>query len=101
MDGINPERGQTPNISVLIDESNGKVIVGRRKDLVHIHLPNGSISGQHATLRPEGGSVWIEDRNSSNGTKVNGIKLAPLKAMKAESGARIEFGEVKLFLRKV
>lgn len=100
LDGINPERGQSPNISVLIDENNGKVIVGRRKDLVHIHLPNGSISGQHATLRPEGESVWIEDRNSSNGTKVNGIKLAPLKPMKAESGARIEFGEVKLFLRK-
>ena len=101
LDGINPERGQTPSISISIDEKNGKVIVGRRKDLVHIHLPNGSISGQHATLRPEGGSVWIEDRNSSNGTKVNGIKLAPLKPMKAESGARIEFGEVKLFLRKV
>ncbi len=101
LDGINPERGQTASISILIDEKNGKVIVGRRNDLVHIHLPNGSVSGQHATLRPEGGSVWIEDRNSSNGTKVNGIKLAPLKPIKAESGARIEFGEVKLFLRKV
>jgi hypothetical protein len=102
LEGINPEKGQDPNVRLFFDCSeHGKVIVGRRKDVVHLHVANGSISGQHLAIRPEGNKVWVEDRNSSNGTKVNGIKLAAFKPMAAESGARIELGEVKLFLRQM
>lgn len=101
LEGINPEKGQDPNVRLFFDGGDGgRVIVGRRKDVVHLHVANGSISGQHVTLRPEGSKVWVEDRNSSNGTKVNGIKLAAFKPMAAEPGARIELGEVKLFLRQ-
>ncbi len=102
LEGINPEKGQDPNVRLFFGAHDGdKVIVGRRKDVVHLYVANGSISGQHLALRPEGNKVWVEDRNSSNGTKVNGIKLAAFKPMAADSGARIELGEVKLFLRQM
>lgn len=102
LEGINPEKGQDLNVRLFFDGSDGcRIIVGRRKDVVHLHVANGSISGQHLALRPDGNKVWVEDRNSSNGTKVNGIRLAAFKPMAAESGARIELGEVKLFLRRV
>jgi hypothetical protein len=102
LEGINPEKGQDPNVRLFFDGAgNKKLIVGRRKEVVHLHVSNGSISGQHAALRAEGSRVWVEDRNSSNGTKVNGISLAAFKPMAAESGARIELGEVKLFLRQM
>jgi len=102
LEGINPEKGQDPNVRLFFDGGEGeRVIVGRRKDVVHLHVANGSISGQHITLRPEGNKVWVEDRNSSNGTKVNGIKLTAFKPMAAPPGARIELGEVKLFLRQM
>ena len=102
LEGINPEKGQDPNVRLFFEASDdGTVIVGRRKDVVHLYVANGSISGQHLALRPDGDKVWVEDRNSSNGTKVNGIKLAAFKRMAAEPGARIELGEVKLFLRQM
>jgi hypothetical protein len=102
LEGINPEKGKDPNVRLFFGADDGdKVIVGRRKDVVHMYVANGSISGQHLALRPDGNKVWVEDRNSSNGTKVNGIKLAAFKPMAADSGARIELGEVKLFLRQM
>lgn len=101
LEGINPEKGQSASVGLTFaGASPQKLIVGRRRDVVHLHVPNGSVSGQHASLLPDGEMVWVEDRNSSNGTKVNGIKLTPFEPLAARSGDRIEFGEVKLFLRK-
>jgi len=101
LEGINPEKGRSTTIRLAFETgSGGKIIVGRCKDVVHLHVPNGSISGQHATLRPEADKVWVEDRNSSNGTTVNGVKLDAFKPVAVGAGARIELGEVKLFLRR-
>ena len=53
----------------------GEMIVGRSKDS-DIHLDDISISRQHAKLTAIAGAVIIEDLNSTNGTSVNGKKLA-------------------------
>lgn len=101
LEGINPEKGQSASVRLAFAGTHSeKLIAGRRRDVVHLHVPNGSVSGQHVSLLPDGETVWVEDRNSSNGTKVNGIKLTPFKPTAAKSGDRIELGEVKLFLRK-
>jgi hypothetical protein len=103
LEGINPEPGETANISIPVDpgkSASGKLIIGRRRGAVHLHIPNTSISGQHATLLVSGPHLQIEDRNSSNGTKVNGTSLKPFVPVRLSPGDRIELGEVKLQIRQ-
>jgi hypothetical protein len=103
LEGINPESGQRADIAIPVDPSkcrSGKLIIGRRMGAVHLHIPNTSISGQHATLLVAGANLQIEDRNSSNGTKVNGVSLKPFVPVELSPGDRVELGEVKLQIRQ-
>ena len=75
----------------------GRLVIGRNNDLSQLHLSHDSVSRQHATLSWQGGIVHVEDRNSGNGTKVNGRELTvgsppcPLRP-----GDRLSLGEVDL-----
>jgi hypothetical protein len=75
----------------------GRLIIGRNRDLSQLHLPQDSVSRQHAVLQWRDGTIWVEDRNSGNGTQVNrreltlGAAAVPLKA-----GDRLKLGEVEL-----
>jgi pSer/pThr/pTyr-binding forkhead associated (FHA) protein len=75
----------------------GRLVIGRNHDLSQLHLSHDSVSRQHATLTWQDGSVHVEDRNSGNGTKVNGRELmvgsppTPLR-----SGDKLSLGEVDL-----
>ncbi|MGD0089502.1 MAG: FHA domain-containing protein [Planctomycetota bacterium] len=40
-----------------------------------LQLPEEKASRRHCRFRPEGGKVTVEDLGSSNGTKVNGVKV--------------------------
>jgi len=77
--------------------SGGRLVIGRNGDLSQLFLSHDSVSRQHATLTLQGGTVLVEDRNSGNGTKVNGRDLAmgsppaPLR-----SGDKLTLGEVDL-----
>jgi hypothetical protein len=52
-----------------------RLVIGRNNDLSQLLLSHDSVSRQHATLVWQGGTVLVEDRNSGNGTKVNGREL--------------------------
>jgi pSer/pThr/pTyr-binding forkhead associated (FHA) protein len=53
----------------------GTILIGRREtcDIV-LRFPN--VSGQHCKLTLESGYWFVTDLNSSNGTKLNGTKIA-------------------------
>ena len=75
----------------------GRLVIGRNKDLSQLVLSHDSISRQHAMLSWLGGVVHIEDRNSGNGTKINGRKLivgAPPTPLRP--GDKLTLGEVDL-----
>ena len=78
-------------------QNRGRLILGRNRELSQLHLPHDSVSRQHAVFSIRDGVVLIEDRNSGNGTLVNGRQL-PLGAAPTalRSGDRIKFGEVEL-----
>lgn len=80
----------------LPSQASGKHIIGRKSGLVHLCLANSSVSGQHAALWREGRTIYIEDRNSSNGTLVNGQKLRSFTAQSLRHGDRIQLGDVIL-----
>ena len=57
---------------------NGKLTIGRNGAKAMVSVPNdGKLSGLHATFTKQGNSLLITDNGSTNGTKVNGNKIAP------------------------
>lgn len=77
--------------------SGGKLVIGRNNDLSQLHLSHDSVSRQHATLSSRGGTIHVEDRNSGNGTKVNGREIvigSPPVAL--QPGDKLTLGEVDL-----
>jgi len=75
----------------------GKLALGRNRDLCQLHIPHDSVSRQHAMLSFQSGTLMVEDRNSGNGTSVNGREL-PLGAtpVPLRPGDRLRVGEVEL-----
>ena len=79
-----------------------RLVVGRNNDLSQLVLSHDSVSRQHATLVLANGSVLMEDRNSGNGTKINGRDLhVGSAAVQLRSGDKITMGEVELYFEKI
>jgi hypothetical protein len=67
-------------------------VIGRSRecDLV---LDDPNVSRRHAELREEGGSWWLVDLDSTNGTELNGKRV---QRAKLADGDRIGLGELEL-----
>ena len=101
LQGINPEAGQSAAVRLEIPPQIGsKLILGRKPGVVHLLLNNTSISGQQASLFVSASGLSVEDRNSSNGTRVNGKRLPPFTPHLLKSGDTLEVGEVRLQVRQ-
>ena len=75
----------------------GRLVIGRNNDLSQLHLSHDSVSRQHATLLWQGGTVHVEDRNSGNGTKVNGrVLTVGSPPCPLQPGDKLSLGEVDL-----
>jgi hypothetical protein len=101
LEGINPEAGQQAAIRLEIPpQSAGKLILGRKPGVVHLLVKNTSVSGQHAAILVSSAGLSVEDRNSSNGTRVNGQRLPPFTPHPLKAGDMLEVGEVRLQVRQ-
>lgn len=102
LEGLDPEAAPPGKMSmpIALTPGAGKIIAGRKRSAVHLYLGNSSISGQHAALWcDDQGRIWVEDRNSSNGTMVNGRNLVPFVATALNSGDVLRLGDVSLTLK--
>lgn len=73
------------------------LVIGRQESLSDLVLEDNTVSRRHARVVELNGGVGIVDLNSSNGTAINGQLLAPYKdPIPLSTGAKIEFGDVKL-----
>ena len=102
LEGENPENQTQVRLVVdnqLLRENRGCLILGRKRATVQLCIRNTSISNQHLSLTFRDGQFEIEDRNSSNGTLVNGRLLAPFQPEPLADGDQIEVGEVVLRFR--
>jgi pSer/pThr/pTyr-binding forkhead associated (FHA) protein len=72
--------------------------VGRESG--HVILPDRTVSRDHADIhvRPEG-TVFIEDKGSTNGTQINGERLAAHFPREVLDGDTIRFGSIRMLLR--
>ena len=69
-----------------------RITIGR-KPMNDIQIDNLAISGQHAIITTIGNDAFLEDRNSTNGTYVNG---QPIKKYVLQSNDVIELGKYRL-----
>jgi len=92
--------------SPLVLESRPQMVFGRRTpgtrelivDLALFHGGAMGVSRKHATLHRTTHGYYMEDMNSTNGTRVNGQYIAPFKPVPVEHGDRIQLGEMIFFL---
>lgn len=64
-------------------------------------IPDDSVSATHARLEFEAGAWRITDLESTNGTYVEGVRLAPEVPTPLAYGASVRFGGVPLHFRAV
>ena len=76
------------------------VTVGRGAGC-QVLIDDDSVSAQHARLEYDLGAWRITDLASTNGTAIEGVKLAPEVPTPLPNGATVRFGGVKLVFREV
>jgi len=68
---------------------------GRDVSLCQILLTEPRVSGAHATMKIEGGQLFVRDDNSNNGTMLNGQRIPPGVWTAVSQGAVVRFGPVE------
>ena len=63
-------------------------------------LTNG-VSREHARIHYEDATLYIEDLDSTNGTRINGFQLKPHLRYRLRDGDELEFGRLRAVLRFV
>jgi hypothetical protein len=93
------EGGKTMNLPT----DRAEIIIGREDpvsnifpevDLTSFGGEAGGVSRQHAKITRNGGQWMITDLNSTNFTRVDGVRLEPYVETPIHNGARIQFGRV-------
>ncbi len=72
-----------------------EVRAGRDATQCVIALDEPRISGVHASLKLEGGQLYVRDENSNNGTLVNGNRLSPGVWSPVQPGSIVRFGPIE------
>jgi pSer/pThr/pTyr-binding forkhead associated (FHA) protein len=73
--------------------------IGRDAAKCHISLSEPRVSAVHATLKMEGGQLYVRDEQSNNGSFVDGHRLAPNVWTVAPAGGVLRFGPVEFNVR--
>ena len=85
---------QGPDKGHSFDVERDVILIGR--DSPDVPLSDNTLSRRHAELRRENGAWRIQDLNSSNGTHVNGVKLAGSLTVDVKAGDQIRCGTTLL-----
>jgi pSer/pThr/pTyr-binding forkhead associated (FHA) protein len=59
------------------------------------------VSRIHAVFLYQDETVFLEDLASTNGTRINGLKLTPNRRYRLRNGDEIEFGSLRMVVRLV
>jgi V8-like Glu-specific endopeptidase len=91
---------QIPISDTMFSNKDSRLVLGRSPELCDLVVEDETVSRQHAEIRKNGGGFVVADRNSSNGTAVNGVfNRKPFDPVPFKPGDTLTVGEVKLTLR--
>lgn len=84
-------------------EGEGEYLIGRSPKKADFVIPADfkKISNLHCRITGSGGDWFLEDLNSTNGTKLNGEKLIPGSSAKIKDGDRIALADVEFVWKKL
>ena len=68
-------------------------------DLTSYGGETSGVSRQHARLVSNGGQWMLTDLNSTNHTKIDGVRIDPNVPAPVQNGARLQFGRLALVFR--
>ncbi len=74
-----------------------RIVIGRQRG-ADVHVPHPAVSGHHATLRAQGSSFVLLDESSTNGTRVNGVRVPPGRPKVVRSGDVVHLGGFALVI---
>ncbi|GAB2274489.1 hypothetical protein Dimus_009259 [Dionaea muscipula] len=72
------------------------VTVGRLPDKADLVISVATVSGLHARIQKKGGSLYITDLKSTNGTFIDERRLIPGVITNVPPGSRVTFGDTHL-----
>ena len=75
-----------------LERAAGGFVVGSHAQLVDGVVAHPTVSRRHARVTCDGRGFYIEDLNSSNGTRVNGATLDPFAPRAIVPGDRVQLG---------
>lgn len=75
-------------------------LLGRSKRNVDFTISSGSVSRKHCMIEYIDGDFYLSDLGSSNGTRVNGIKLMEDEKKKLVAEDKIKLGDVVFFFKE-
>jgi pSer/pThr/pTyr-binding forkhead associated (FHA) protein len=73
--------------------------VGRDPAQCPVFLQEPRVSGVHATLKFEGGQLWVRDESSNNGTFVDGTRIAAGVWTPVNTAGQLRFGPIDFGVR--
>lgn len=77
--------------SVAIKVNAEPIIIGRDAATAKVLIKDGKVSRNHCSVWLQGGTCWIKDLDSSNGTWVNGARVGQVKL---QAGDEISVGPI-------
>ncbi|MFP4474057.1 MAG: VWA domain-containing protein [Desulfatibacillaceae bacterium] len=72
-------------------ELNKPVMFVGRDENCHIRINRKTVSSRHAVILFKDAAFFLEDRNSTNGTFLEGVKISPNKAYRLKNGDDLSF----------
>lgn len=89
------------DVELLLVAGGRRLNVGRGTDN-DLHLNHASVSKVHAALKMDAGqNLFVADTGSTNGTHINGMRIAYGEARPITEGDVVAFGEVEVRFRRV
>lgn len=82
---------------IIISKYDEMILVGRGKRETDYRIPTTQISRVHACIYLRSNGIFVEDRESTNGTFINSIRLEPLKQAQIRVGDLVNFANEEFF----
>lgn len=82
---------------IVISKYDEMILVGRGKRETDYRIPTTQISRVHACIYIRSNGLYVEDRESTNGTFINSERLEPLKQERIVVGDLINFANEEFF----
>jgi ABC-type multidrug transport system ATPase subunit/pSer/pThr/pTyr-binding forkhead associated (FHA) protein len=79
-------------------DGGGSKSIGRTPEN-DIPIPHPQVSSRHAILHTSGGQLFLEDRNSANGTYVRGQRIPPGQRVPVQHGEKVFIGPMPLLIQ--